>query len=62
MRLSYKVVNIATGAVLISALSSVSHNVFDDSVWLSRIFLAATAGFVIFCVMRSLRGIDKRSR
>jgi len=62
MRKAYRVANIAIGSVLITVLASVNHDVLGDSVWLSKIFLTATTGFVIFCTLLAvglITGKDK---
>jgi amino acid permease len=62
MRKAYRVANIAIGSVLIMVLASVSHDIFGDSVWLSRIFLVATTGFIIFCTLLAIGGKNKEER
>ena len=62
MKRAYKVANIALGSVLIMVMASVSHDIFWDSIWLSRIFLVATTGFIIFCTLLAtglITGKDK---
>jgi ABC-type uncharacterized transport system fused permease/ATPase subunit len=60
MRKAYRVANIAIGSVLIMVLASVIHDIFGDSVWLSRIFLATTTGFVIYCTLLATNVITEK--